>query len=71
MLMIGFTQDGQASETMVADRDRRFDVSSAKNRERRADIAYPAIDPGADAWQKGEVGQLDVRTVPAVMPHRH
>jgi hypothetical protein len=58
MLMMGFTQDDQANEEMIADRDKRFGVSSAKNRERRADIEYPTIDPEADAWQKGIVVQL-------------
>jgi hypothetical protein len=58
MLMMGFAQDGQANEQMVADRDRRFGVSSADNRESRADIEYPAIDPGADAWKKGNVVQV-------------
>ena len=58
MLMMGFTKDGQADEQMIADRDARFGVSSADNRESRADIEYPAIDPGADAWEKGNVVQL-------------
>jgi hypothetical protein len=58
MLMMGFTQDGQADPKMVADRDARFGVSSADNRKRRADIQYPAVDPGADAWQNGVVVQL-------------
>jgi hypothetical protein len=58
MLMMGFTKDGQADEAMVAARDKRFDTSSAENRENRADIDYPAIDPDADAWQKGIVIQL-------------
>ena len=57
--MMGFTQDGQADEAMVAARDKRFDASSAKNRENRADIEYPPIDPDADAWQKGIVVQLE------------
>jgi hypothetical protein len=58
LLMMGFTQDGQANEQMVAERDKRFDVSSAENRQKRADIAYPPIDPEADAWQKDVVVQL-------------
>ena len=58
-LMMGFTQDGQANEQMVSERDQRFGVSSAENRQQRADIDYPAIDPEADAWQKGIVVQLD------------
>jgi hypothetical protein len=61
MLMMGFTADGQANESMVADRDSRFGVSSARNRERRADIAYPPIDANADAWQKGIVITLEAR----------
>ena len=58
MLMMGFTKDGQVNEQMGADQDARFGVSSADNRENRADIEYPAIDPDADAWQKGNVVQV-------------
>jgi hypothetical protein len=58
MLMMGFTQDGQADGAMVAERDERFDVSSAAKRDSRADIAYPQIDPDADAWQEGITMQL-------------
>ena len=57
-LMMGFTQDGQADAAMVAGRDARFKVESAEKRRQRADIATPAIDPGADAWQRGKVLQL-------------
>ena len=57
-LMMGFTQDGQADAAMVAARDARFKVDSAENRRQRADIATPAIDAGADAWQHGKVIQL-------------
>ena len=60
MLMMGFTADGQASEQMIADRDRRFGVSSAETRQRRADLPYPPIDPEADAWSKGVVMQLSI-----------
>lgn len=58
-LMMGFTQDGQADEQMVSERDKRFGVSSADNRQKRSDIDYPPIDPDADAWQKGVVIQLE------------
>jgi hypothetical protein len=58
MLMMGFTADGQVNELMVAERDRRFGVSSEENRKARADIQYPPIDPHADAWQKGFAMQL-------------
>jgi hypothetical protein len=63
LLMMGFTKDGQANEQMVAERDRRFDVSSAKKREDRANINYPPIDPGADAWQTGNTVQLRILKV--------
>jgi hypothetical protein len=58
MLMMGFTQDGQAGEQMVAERDRRFGVSSEELRRQRADIPYPPVDPEANAWQKGITLQL-------------
>lgn len=61
MLMMGFTQDGQANEQLVAERDKRFGVSSVENKKKRADINYPPIDPGADAWQKDVVVQLEAR----------
>jgi hypothetical protein len=61
MLMMGFTQDGQIDERMVAERDARFGVSSAENRTRRAAIPYPKVDPAADAWQRGIVVRLEAR----------
>jgi hypothetical protein len=64
MLMMGFTKDGQLDEARVADRDSRFDVSSAEKRENRKDITYPVIDTDADAWQKGIVLQTELRKVP-------
>jgi hypothetical protein len=57
-LMMGFTRDGLADETMVEARDRRFGISTEANRELRKDIPSPAIDPEADAWQKGIVMQV-------------
>ena len=45
---------------MVAEREKRFGVSSAKNRENRADIEYPVVDPEADAWQRGITPQLQL-----------
>jgi hypothetical protein len=51
-LMMGFTKDGQLKESLLQQRDRRFGISSAEKRQSRSDIAAPAIDPDADAWQK-------------------
>lgn len=57
-LMMGFTADGQADAAMVAARDQRFGIASAARRKSREDIAAPAVDPGADAWQQGKVVQI-------------
>jgi len=58
-LMMGFTADGQHNAAMVvAERDRRLGVDSAAKRKDRQDIPAPAIDAGADAWQKGKVVQI-------------
>ena len=57
-LMMGFTADGQADPAMVAERDKRFGISSEEKRKDRTSIVPPTIDPGADAWQKGHTIQL-------------
>ena len=61
MLMMGFTADGQVDEAMVAERDRRMEISSAQTRQDRQSIPAPAISPGADAWQHGDVLQLSLQ----------
>lgn len=58
-LMMGFTADGQANPKMVSDRDNRFGIQSAEKKKERADIPAPKIDPGADAWSKGNVIQIE------------
>lgn len=67
-LMMAFTADGQADPGMIAARDKNLGVSSADKRADRADIPEPAIDPAADAWQKGAPIQL---TDPTGTEHRH
>ena len=64
-LMMGFTADGQHDPAMVAERDKRFGISSEDRRKDRADIPAPPIDPGADAWSKGHVVQLQDPTATA------
>jgi hypothetical protein len=61
--MMGFTASGQVNEQMVADRDKRFGISSEDKRKNRSDIAAPPVDPGADAWQKGQTVQLSLGPV--------
>jgi hypothetical protein len=56
--MMGFTADGQTDPKMVAERDRRFGLSSEEKKQSRADIPAPPIDPSADAWQSGKVVQI-------------
>ncbi|AZE54731.1 putative lipoprotein [Pseudomonas synxantha] len=67
-LMMGFTADGQADPKMVAERDKRLGVDSNQKKASRADIATPAIAPGADAWRQGTIIQIDD---PTQTPHRH
>ncbi|MBD8595366.1 OBAP family protein [Pseudomonas sp. CFBP 8758] len=57
-LMMGFTADGQIDPALVRERDKRFGVDSDSKKAARADIPAPAIDPGADAWSKGRVIQI-------------
>jgi len=57
-LMMGFTEDDQNDAQMVSERDKRFGISSEDKRTDRADISAPPIDPGADAWQKGNTVQI-------------
>ena len=57
-VMMGFTADNQTDAAMVTARDARFGVSSERKRADRADIAAPAILPGADAWQRGTTVQI-------------
>ncbi|WP_129134753.1 OBAP family protein [Luteimonas sp. YGD11-2] len=58
-LMMGFTADGQSDPAMVAARDERLGVDGHAKRERRADIVVPPVLPGANAWEQGNVIQLD------------
>jgi hypothetical protein len=56
-LMMGLTQDGQADETLILDRDRRLGVSTTHKRQNRADIPSPTVAPGANAWESGRTVQ--------------
>lgn len=58
-LMMGFTAEGQADPAMIQRRDQRLGISSSQEKRARADIPTPTVNPGADAWQRGNVIQLD------------
>ena len=56
-LMMAFTEDGQADEAMIADRDRRLGVSKERRRQSRAGIPTPDVAPGANSWESGRTVQ--------------
>jgi hypothetical protein len=60
-LMMAFTADGQAHAAMVEKRDKSFGISTEAKKRANADIPAPAVQPGADAWQKGDVVQVKLR----------
>lgn len=63
-LMMGFTQDGQVDEGLVAARDRRLGVSTRHRRECRERIRPPQVEAGANAWESGQSLQTRLETVP-------
>ena len=56
-LMMGLTEDGQANEALIHDRDRRLGVSTARKRQNREDIPSPQVAPGANSWESGRTVQ--------------
>ncbi|HEX8617278.1 MAG TPA: OBAP family protein [Thermoanaerobaculia bacterium] len=71
MLMMGFTADGQMRPELLTERDARFGVDTQQKRKSRADIPAPPVQPGANAWEKGEVFQLDLVPGVAGAPAHH
>ncbi|WP_234645536.1 OBAP family protein [Dyadobacter sp. CY356] len=71
MIMMGFTKEGQLHPEMLADRDKRFNVSTKKKKENRQDIPVTKPAAGADAWQKGQVRQLVISHKPDSAMHKH
>ena len=63
-LMMGFVKDGQVDQQRLADRDKRYSVSTATLRKDRSDIPPPTLVPGANAWQSGKTVQLTLQEVP-------
>ncbi|MBE7375419.1 OBAP family protein [Pseudomonas lopnurensis] len=57
-LMMGFTADGQLDPALQQARDARVDVDTDAIRRSRESIAQPEVDPLANAWEKGDVIQL-------------
>ncbi len=71
MIMMGFTKDGQLDPKLLRDRDERFDVSAAEKKKQREDIPMPAVDPLANAWEKGEIRQFIITDKADSARHRH
>ena len=71
MIMMGFTKDGQLKQELLADRDKRFKVSTAEKKKNREDIPMPSVDPLANAWEKGEVRQIMITDRPDSALHKH
>lgn len=59
-LMMAFTEDGQARDELVDERDRRLGISTAATRRNREFIPIPEVEPGANPWEGGRTVQLDV-----------
>lgn len=60
LIMMGFTMDGQLSDSLLKARDTLFKMATSEKRKQREDIKSPAILPGANAWEKNEVYQLQL-----------
>ena len=62
-LMMSMTEDGQANEALLRDRDRRLGISTAHKRQNRADIPSPRVVQGANAWESGRTMQTRLEEV--------
>ncbi len=60
MLMMGFTEDGQADASMIDDRNKRFGLEVDEIKDHRKDIRAVRADPEADAWQQGIIRQFAI-----------
>ena len=71
MIMMGFTKEGQLHPELLAERDKRFKVSTPDNKKRRQEIPDPKVDPMANAWQKGELRQFVITSNVDSAMHKH
>lgn len=71
MIMMGFTNDGQLNQQLLAERDKCFDISTAQKKKNREDIPTPAVDPGANSWEKGEIRQFTISNKADSAMHKH
>lgn len=72
LIMMGFTEDGQLNQQLLDKRDENFNVSTADKRKQREYIPVPEVDPSANAWEKGEVRQIQItHSIPDSLKHVH
>ena len=69
--MMGFTKDGQLQPQLLANRDKRFNISTEEKKKNRADIPDPVVDPLANAWQTGDFRQFTISTAIDSARHKH
>ncbi|MDT0643270.1 OBAP family protein [Zunongwangia sp. F363] len=60
LIMMGFTEDGQLRRELIDKRDENFGISTAERREGRQDIPWPEVDSLANAWERGEIRQVQI-----------
>ena len=56
-LMMCLTEDGQADEAAIRERDTRLGISTSHKRRNRDDIPMPSVAPGANSWESGRTVQ--------------
>lgn len=61
--MMGLTEDGQANEALIYDRDRRLGISTPRKRQNRADIPMPEVAQGANSWESGRTVQTRLEEI--------
>lgn len=71
MVMMGFTKDGQLHQQLLAERDKRFDISTHEIKKKRENIPMPQVDPLANAWEKGHIRQFVITNKPDSALHKH
>jgi len=71
MIMMGMTKDGQLNPKLLAARDKRFNISTAEIKKKRADIPMPQVDPAANAWEKGKIRQFTISSETDSAKHKH
>ena len=71
MVMMGFTREGQLRPELIAERDKRFNISTPERKKNREDIPMPTVDPLANAWEKGQIRQFVVTNRADSSMHMH